>query len=35
MEVNEITGLILEAAYKVHSELGPGLLKSTLQAFFA
>jgi GxxExxY protein len=35
MEVNKITGLILEAAYKVHSELGPGLLESSYQACLA
>ena len=32
MEINEITRLILEAAYKVHSALGPGLLESSYQA---
>lgn len=32
MEVNEITGKILTAAYKVHSTLGPGLLESSYQA---
>ena len=32
MEVNEITGKILNAAYKVHSALGPGLLESSYQA---
>ncbi|MBB3187212.1 GxxExxY protein [Microbacter margulisiae] len=35
MEINEITRLILEAAYKVHSELGPGLLESSYQACLA
>ena len=32
MEINEITHEILDAAYKVHSELGPGLLESSYQA---
>ena len=32
MEINEITRLILEATYKVHSALGPGLLESSYQA---
>jgi len=35
MEINEITRLILEAAYKVHSALGPGLLESSYQACLA
>ena len=35
MEINEITRLILEAAYKVHSSLGPGLLESSYQACLA
>jgi len=35
MNVNEITRLILEAAYKVHSALGPGLLESSYQACLA
>lgn len=32
MSINEITGKILDAAYKVHTALGPGLLESTYQA---
>ncbi len=32
METNEITGKILNAAFKVHSTLGPGLLESAYQA---
>ena len=31
METNEITGKILNAAFKVHSALGPGLLESSYQ----
>ena len=29
--VNEISGLIIESAIKVHSELGPGLLESSYE----
>lgn len=32
METNEITGKILNAAFKVHTVLGPGLLESAYQA---
>lgn len=32
MQTNEITGKILEAAYKVHTALGPSLLESAYQA---
>ncbi len=32
MEINNITGKILNAAYKVHTALGPGLLESSYQA---
>ena len=32
METNEITGQILNAAFKVHTALGPGLLESAYQA---
>lgn len=31
-EINKITGKILDSAYKVHTELGPGLLESTYEA---
>ena len=30
-EVNKITGKILDCAYKVHTELGPGLLESAYE----
>ncbi|MCB9019760.1 MAG: GxxExxY protein [Chitinophagales bacterium] len=32
LKLNDITGLILEAAFKVHSNLGPGLLESAYEA---
>jgi len=32
MEINEISGAIVDAAIKVHSALGPGLLESTYEA---
>jgi GxxExxY protein len=31
MEINEITEQILKCAYKVHTELGPGLLESAYE----
>lgn len=35
MEINEVTGQIIDAAMKVHSTLGPGLLESAYQACLA
>jgi GxxExxY protein len=32
MELNEVTGLIVDAAMKVHSILGPGLLEGAYEA---
>ena len=32
MEINDITGQIIDAAIKVHSALGPGLLESAYEA---
>ena len=31
MEINEITGIIVDEAYKLHLELGPGLLESVYE----
>ncbi len=31
METNQITHSILSAAYKIHTELGPGLLESAYE----
>jgi GxxExxY protein len=35
MTENEITGEIVDAAYKVHTTLGPGLLESVYEAALA
>jgi len=35
MEINEITGQIVDAAIKVHTNLGPGLLESAYEACLA
>jgi len=35
MEINEITGQIIDAALKVHTALGPGLLESAYEACLA
>jgi GxxExxY protein len=35
MNENSITGQIVDAAYKVHTTLGPGLLESVYEAALA
>lgn len=35
MDINEISGAIVDAAYKVHRALGPGLLESVYEACLA
>ena len=35
MDINEISGAVVDAAMKVHSALGPGLLESTYEACLA
>ena len=35
MEINEITGQIIDASIKVHRHLGPGLLESAYEAVLA
>ena len=33
--VNDVTGIIVNAAYKLHSQLGPGLLESVYETILA
>lgn len=35
MELDNVTGQIVDAAYKIHVELGPGLLESVYEAVLA
>jgi GxxExxY protein len=35
MHENEITGIVVDAAYKVHTTLGPGLLESVYEKILA
>lgn len=35
MEINDVTGTIVDAAMKVHTALGPGLLESAYEACLA
>ena len=35
MEINDVTGAVVDAAFKVHSVLGPGLLESAYHACLA
>ena len=35
MELNEVTGQIIDASMKVHTALGPGLLESAYEACLA
>ncbi len=35
MDINEISGAVVDAAMKVHTALGPGLLESTYEACLA
>ncbi len=35
MQINDITGQIIDAAMKVHTRLGPGLLESSYEACLA
>lgn len=35
MDLDEITGAIVDAALKIHIELGPGLLESVYEAVLA
>jgi len=34
-EIDELTGIIVDAAYKIHTGLGPGLLESVSEAVWA
>jgi iron complex transport system substrate-binding protein len=31
MEINEVSGIVVDEAYKLHAELGPGLLESVYE----
>ncbi len=33
MQVNEVTGEVIDAAIRVHSSLGPGLLESAYETW--
>lgn len=33
MKINEISGVIVDAAFKIHTTLGPGLLESVYWAY--
>jgi len=35
MEINEITGAIVDAAYRIHEEVGPGLFESVYEVVLA
>lgn len=35
MELDDITGAIVDAALKIHQELGPGLLESVYESILA
>jgi GxxExxY protein len=35
MQINDITGIIIEEAIKIHSDLGPGLLESVYEEILA
>jgi GxxExxY protein len=35
MEINDITGSIIEEAIKIHNDLGPGLLESVYEEILA
>lgn len=35
MRENEITGIIVDASYKIHTTLGPGLLESVYEKVLA
>jgi len=35
MEINKVTGVIVDTAYRIHEEVGPGLLESVYELVFA
>ncbi len=35
MKINEITGIIVDVAYRIHKEVGPGLLESVYELVLA
>jgi GxxExxY protein len=34
-DINEVSGLIVDAAYRIHTKLGPGLLESVYETILA
>jgi hypothetical protein len=35
MEINKITGAVVDTAYRIHEEVGPGLLESVYELVLA
>lgn len=35
LDLDEVTGAVVDAAYQIHTQLGPGLLESVYEAVLA